>query len=451
MATASARELKWFDEERVARKAYLRYLGRNASAGYEVHGHDQEDYKSALEESTIRCAGPVELAELKVAALGMKYFTWWECRDWNLVACKVLANDYFPLLRDDDMAEYGDRVSPLHMILLLLQRDRMRFRDRALTEEEFEFREEYRRVVGSLLEYARVDFSERRGRLAACLTRGMSDEPLHDIRFLWDGKPFEKEVVSIPERVAHPNDSYPYRMVKSGDVVQVKALQTDPPCMKQHNIYTRLEIGDRVKVGRLAMVQNLPVVCYSTYSAAGHWVGEYYLYMNNIEGVKFNIRVPQGWTPYYTPDPESLPAPDPDESARPCGWGLNVYGDCVGLEPSYSDCRVTPRHVADVVALRHLGIVTSQQGKVLLERAWGDFGWYDVFHYIREMGILEEVGGDLAELVDGVLAAQSQAVADYRSGKKAAFGRLMGSVMKACQGRGKPQEVKVLLEQKLGA
>ena len=58
--------------------------------------------------------------------------------------------------------------------------------------------------------------------------------------------------------------------------------------------------------------------------------------------------------------------------------------------------------------------------------------------------------GALETIVDTVLAANAKIVEDYRGGKKAAFGRLMGESMKASGGKANPQVVKEILTRKLG-
>jgi aspartyl-tRNA(Asn)/glutamyl-tRNA(Gln) amidotransferase subunit B len=58
--------------------------------------------------------------------------------------------------------------------------------------------------------------------------------------------------------------------------------------------------------------------------------------------------------------------------------------------------------------------------------------------------------GALEKIVDQVLAANEKTAADYRGGRKAAFGRLMGEAMKASGGKANPQVVKDLLTKKLG-
>jgi aspartyl-tRNA(Asn)/glutamyl-tRNA(Gln) amidotransferase subunit B len=55
----------------------------------------------------------------------------------------------------------------------------------------------------------------------------------------------------------------------------------------------------------------------------------------------------------------------------------------------------------------------------------------------------------LASVIDHVLAAHPRVVQDYKAGKKAAAGFLMGQVMKATQGRANPALVNELLAEKL--
>ena len=55
----------------------------------------------------------------------------------------------------------------------------------------------------------------------------------------------------------------------------------------------------------------------------------------------------------------------------------------------------------------------------------------------------------LAAVVDQVLAANPRAVEDWKRGKKAAAGALVGQVMKATQGKANPGVVNSLLQEKL--
>ena len=56
----------------------------------------------------------------------------------------------------------------------------------------------------------------------------------------------------------------------------------------------------------------------------------------------------------------------------------------------------------------------------------------------------------LEKLIDDVLTANAQQVADYRGGKEKAFNALVGQVMKAAQGKANPAQVNAMLKEKLG-
>jgi len=56
---------------------------------------------------------------------------------------------------------------------------------------------------------------------------------------------------------------------------------------------------------------------------------------------------------------------------------------------------------------------------------------------------------EIERLVDGVLAANAQQVADYRAGKQKAFNSLVGQVMKASGGKANPAQVNEILRRKL--
>jgi len=85
----------------------------------------------------------------------------------------------------------------------------------------------------------------------------------------------------------------------------------------------------------------------------------------------------------------------------------------------------------------------------------------DVFAEMFESGkdaatIVEEKGlkqvtdtGAIEELIDSVMAAQADKVAEYRSGKDKLFGFFVGQVMKQSQGKANPAMVNELLKKKL--
>jgi len=61
---------------------------------------------------------------------------------------------------------------------------------------------------------------------------------------------------------------------------------------------------------------------------------------------------------------------------------------------------------------------------------------------VRDTGAIEAV-------IDGVLAAHADKLAEYRSGKEKLFGFFVGQVMKAMAGKGNPAMVNEMLKAKL--
>jgi len=74
----------------------------------------------------------------------------------------------------------------------------------------------------------------------------------------------------------------------------------------------------------------------------------------------------------------------------------------------------------------------------------------DVEKYVAEKGLLMQNDDGAVEVaVDAVLAANPDAITDFRAGKDRAFGFLMGQVMKQLKGAGNPETVKKILGDKL--
>ena len=109
---------------------------------------------------------------------------------------------------------------------------------------------------------------------------------------------------------------------------------------------------------------------------------------------------------------------------------------------------VSPGHTADLLALVEGGTISGKIAK-------------DVFRLMAETGksaeeIIEEKGlkqisdaDQLAQLVDKAIAGNSQAVEDFRAGKKKALGALVGYIMGQTRGQANPQLVNEMLRERL--
>ena len=109
---------------------------------------------------------------------------------------------------------------------------------------------------------------------------------------------------------------------------------------------------------------------------------------------------------------------------------------------------VSPKQFA-VLLTEHLqGIVNSTSGKSVLEEM--SITGKDSTLIIQEQGLGQISDTEqLKETASQVIAANAQAVADYRAGKEQALKFLVGQVMKATRGRAEPKLVNGLLKEKL--
>ena len=111
---------------------------------------------------------------------------------------------------------------------------------------------------------------------------------------------------------------------------------------------------------------------------------------------------------------------------------------------------VPPTMLARLIAMTQGGTLSSKMAKDVFGAMWtGDDGG-DPERIAKARG-LEQISdsGALETIIDGVLAANAQQVADYRSGREKAFNSLVGQVMKATKGSANPGQVNTLLKNKL--
>ena len=95
------------------------------------------------------------------------------------------------------------------------------------------------------------------------------------------------------------------------------------------------------------------------------------------------------------------------------------------------------------------GTISGKIAKEVLDAMFAGEGTAD--EIIGRKGLKQiSDSGEIEKIVDAVIAANAQQVADYRSGKEKAFNGLVGQVMKASQGKANPTQVNAILKKKLG-
>ncbi|MDR4652903.1 MAG: Asp-tRNA(Asn)/Glu-tRNA(Gln) amidotransferase subunit GatB [Nitrosomonas sp.] len=115
------------------------------------------------------------------------------------------------------------------------------------------------------------------------------------------------------------------------------------------------------------------------------------------------------------------------------------------------ECPVGPAHVAQLINRIQDGTISGKAAKTVFESLWQGEQGQDVDAIIEAKGLKQMSDNSaLEKLIDDVLAANAQQVADYRGGKEKAFNALVGQVMKAAQGKANPAQVNAMLKEKLG-
>jgi len=111
---------------------------------------------------------------------------------------------------------------------------------------------------------------------------------------------------------------------------------------------------------------------------------------------------------------------------------------------------VTPDRLAALIALVDKGTISGSMAKDVFEKMYASGRTAAA---IVETEGLSQIDDDaqIASLVAVVIAANAEAVAQFRGGKTSAFGFLVGQAMKAAKGKANPKRVNELLQKALGS
>ncbi len=93
--------------------------------------------------------------------------------------------------------------------------------------------------------------------------------------------------------------------------------------------------------------------------------------------------------------------------------------------------------------------IAKQVSEIMLDENSGDFGG-DPATIVEERGLKQTSDtGAIDAIIDQILAANADKVAQYKAGKEALFGFFVGQTMKAMQGKANPQVINERLKAKL--
>ena len=111
-------------------------------------------------------------------------------------------------------------------------------------------------------------------------------------------------------------------------------------------------------------------------------------------------------------------------------------------------CPVPPASLAEMIALIEKGTISGKIAKTVFESMWNEGKTATVI--IKEQGLVQMSDeGELGGIVEAVIAAHPQSVADFKAGKEKAIGFLVGQIMRQTKGRANPELVNRILKEKL--
>ena len=119
-------------------------------------------------------------------------------------------------------------------------------------------------------------------------------------------------------------------------------------------------------------------------------------------------------------------------------------------ETDIEQSAVTSEQLAGLIARIADGTISNNAGRQVFEALWNREG-QDADTIIESRGLKQmNDTGALEQIIDEVVSANPDNVAQFRAGKDKAFNALVGQIMKASKGKANPQQVNDLLRKKIG-
>ena len=140
----------------------------------------------------------------------------------------------------------------------------------------------------------------------------------------------------------------------------------------------------------------------------------------------------------------------PGKAKTVSNWLLGDFSRLLhATNTDVENARISPKHLADMLALVDNGAISGPTAKAVLEEMFQTGrGAGDIIKE-KKLGQISDTG-EIEEVVKQVIAGNAGAVADYAAGKQQAVTFLIGQVMKATRGRANPALVKEIIIRELG-
>lgn len=119
---------------------------------------------------------------------------------------------------------------------------------------------------------------------------------------------------------------------------------------------------------------------------------------------------------------------------------LNDRGESI----TTASTRMTPTHIAGVIALLNKGTITRASAKEVFEECYTNGTAPDAIVAARGLAVIGDSDA-LLKMARDAVAANPKAVADYKAGKEASIKFLVGQIMKVSRGQASPQAAEAAL------
>jgi len=142
---------------------------------------------------------------------------------------------------------------------------------------------------------------------------------------------------------------------------------------------------------------------------------------------------------------------DPKLSAN---WvSVDLLGLLNKLDRDIADSPIAPEQLGQMIVRITDNTISGKLAKVVFEAlAESEGGNQDVDHIIESRGLKQVTdSGMIEQLVDEVIAANPDQVAEYRAGKDKVFGFFVGQAMRLSKGKANPAQLNDLLRDRLKA
>jgi len=113
-----------------------------------------------------------------------------------------------------------------------------------------------------------------------------------------------------------------------------------------------------------------------------------------------------------------------------------------------AQCPIQPEQLGGILKRIADGTISSSAAKEVFRTMWAEGGEADAIIETRGLKQVSDSGA-IEALVDEIIAANADKVAEYRSGKDKLFGFFVGLAMKASKGKANPAQLNDILKQKL--